>query len=776
MDEPGLFSSGLSDVADTNCSEQIRQARSEILGAGYQPVRTVKWNATHVAFAFAFKVDIPTGGTVGNVDIRPEEPVLLVFNQQNYPFSCPRAYSDRTDFPVSALPHINPTTKSIPAYLCLHRGNLDDWFAEHTVCDLVSRIRGWFRDAASGRLIRENDRFEATRIVSSLGICVYDDEQFNRYIENEWKTSGSGGASFIVGDLLRDFSQDPTKDVGFAWAAKFPVKEIPADMVQKAHRVHGYLAETAPGENRIIFGILIWPSAEPVARYFGSLPGDFKGLEEFAGPLGLALEDAIASYEKNDLQIIGGIPMLIAIPRPQKLIGANSATEFLSFVILGNKENRQENGDLSPAAPVSILEHRRPVTRKFARYLSSVSGVEHSDPRILVLGCGAQGSKLGMHLGKAGFTNIDFADHASLSPHNLIRHALLPGSLGKNKAEAIRDELDVLYYADSTKAFSARRNSAIEILRDQQILDNVDLLIDATASASVLEILVQSNLPNRVRLVRCELADDGRLGILLSEGPGRNPRIDDLQAALFDSAIEDERLSEWLKRHREQTALLRGPALEEIGIGISCSSDTMRLADDVVSYHSSLFSVVIRDMIQGDAGQGIIHINCIERLPPAATSSSFFVREVVAMGMRDSSWKIRLGMKVFQDLKTAHKLAGKNETGGLLIGFAHKKRRTIYVTRLLPPSPDSAGSPYAFRRGVQDYPEMLDRIHHLTGNMLGYVGEWHTHPKGAPKASATDLAALASISSTLAAAGLPAHILIVSPQGMSSFLGEVAGK
>ncbi|MGB8580404.1 MAG: ThiF family adenylyltransferase [Candidatus Sulfotelmatobacter sp.] len=483
MGEPGLSSSRLSDVADTDCSEQIRQARTELLGAGYQRVRTVRWNASHVAFAFVLKVDIPTGGTVGNVDIRPEEPILLVFNQQNYPFSCPRAYSDRTDFPVSELPHINPTTKSIPAYLCLHRGNLDDWFAEHTVCDLVTRIRGWFRDAASGRLIREDDRFEATRIESALGICVYDDDQFCRYVENEWKSlPGSGGTSFIIGDLLRDFSQDPTKDVGFAWAAKFPVKDTPSDLVEKAHRVHAYLAESAPGDNRIIFGILVWPSAEPVARYFGSLPGDFKGLEEFAVSLGLGLKEALASYAKNDLRIIGGIPILIAIPRPQKLIGANSATEFLSFVILGNKENRQANGELSPEATVSILEHRRPVTRKFARYLSSVSGAEKSDPRILLLGCGAQGSKLGLHLGKAGFTNIDFADHASLSPHNLIRHALLPSSLGKNKAEALRDELDILYYADSTKAFSARRSGAIEILRDQHLLDNVDLLIDATAS------------------------------------------------------------------------------------------------------------------------------------------------------------------------------------------------------------------------------------------------------------------------------------------------------
>ena len=188
-----------------------------------------------------------------------------------------------------------------------------------TVCDLVTRIRGWFRDAASGRLIREDDRFEATRIESALGICVYDDDQFCRYVENEWKSlPGSGGTSFIIGDLLRDFSQDPTKDVGFAWAAKFPVKDTPSDLVEKAHRVHAYLAESAPGDNRIIFGILVWPSAEPVARYFGSLPGDFKGLEEFAVSLGLGLKEALASYAKNDLRIIGGIPILIAIPRPQK--------------------------------------------------------------------------------------------------------------------------------------------------------------------------------------------------------------------------------------------------------------------------------------------------------------------------------------------------------------------------------------------------------------------------------------------------------------------------
>src|SRR5439155_14917233 len=178
----------------------------------------------------------------------------------------------------------------------------------------------------------------------------------------------------------------------------------------------------------------------------------------------------------------------------------------------------------------------------------------------------------------------------------------------------------------------------------------------------------QSDLPERVRIVRCELTDNGQLGVLLSEGRGRNPRLDDLQAALFDLAIDNERLSAWLKHHREETLLLRGPALEEIGVGISCSSDTMRLADDVVSYHASLFSIVVRDILNCGGNQGMIQANSVTQSPLQVTSSSLPVGEVITMGLKHSKWKIRLGANAFRDLRSAHKTAGKNETGGLLVG------------------------------------------------------------------------------------------------------------
>ena len=61
---------------------------------------------------------------------------------------------------------------------------------------------------------------------------------------------------------------------------------------------------------------------------------------------------------------------------------------------------------------------------------------------ITVLGCGSLGSKISLHLGRAGFGNMSFVDNEALSPHNSARHALLdyPTALvPKRKADLMRE-------------------------------------------------------------------------------------------------------------------------------------------------------------------------------------------------------------------------------------------------------------------------------------------------------------------------------------------------
>jgi len=107
-----------------------------------------------------------------------------------------------------------------------------------------------------------------------------------------------------------------------------------------------------------------------------------------------------------------------------------------------------------------------------------------------------------------------------------------------------------------------------------------------------------------------------------------------------------------------------------------------------------------------------------------------------------------------------------NETGGLFIGRINAKRKIIYITRVLPAPPDSESSPYAFRRGVQDAPDEILDIEHLTGGMLGYVGEWHTHPFGGPELSGRDKEAVKDLRNILDGIPLPTHVMIVTGRGL----------
>jgi integrative and conjugative element protein (TIGR02256 family) len=79
-----------------------------------------------------------------------------------------------------------------------------------------------------------------------------------------------------------------------------------------------------------------------------------------------------------------------------------------------------------------------------------------------------------------------------------------------------------------------------------------------------------------------------------------------------------------------------------------------------------------------------------------------------------------------------------NEIGTSLVGrYANNGWRAI-VIGLAPLASDSKGSRYQFHRGVkglrQFYRKLFERFH----RQRHYVGEWHSHPGGAPAPSGTD--------------------------------------
>ncbi|MGF6430877.1 MULTISPECIES: ThiF family adenylyltransferase [Bradyrhizobium] len=774
-----LHSSSQPAQDEEELSPAIRSAIAELRAkfAG-QTVSVLHWNANYVAVPLTVDVELPSRGPVAGVDIRRREPIVLLFSRKSFPYLAPYVYSDRTDFPKTAFPHVNITAPGTPAWLCLHRGSIDTWFAEHTVVDLVERARGWFRDAARNRLVPEGDGFEPTRAVETLGTFYYPPGSNLERILFHWKANGGAAGHVVTSfDLLDDESMAEIGATGYAVRQDaFVAPESYADQKSLAVAIN-VLQEKPEFKSflqRRLFGLLVWAEEGVVSRkHFGELPQTLGELETWAQDLGLPLTQALADYLSHDLQIMAGVPIVLAIRRPQQVLGTESDVELLNFLVSAGGGHWPTDGRWDPAATVFLSDHRTPLTPDFARQISALPADGVARPTV-VFGAGALGSKVTTHLARSGSVALKIVDNAKIAPHNLVRHALGGRAIGLAKAEALKDDLVKLYPGQRDLPIEAVKGSALSRLRNADFFDGYSNLIDMTASNIVFNALRDADLPATVRVHRAEIAHRGKLGLLSIEGAGRNPRIDDLQTLIYDSAIEDDAVAAWLgevKATRDDRVGSGG--LEDIQIGLSCSSATMRLADEVVSFHAAAVTRRLRPYLAKEGPSrtdGAVYRSFLGDDGDSKASTRSFAPTVVLDA--DSGWQIRIAAGVAETMSMLTRKHSPSETGGILVGRIAAPRKTIFVTRLVPAPPDSRGTPWVFTRGTEKLPEALEHIGRRTGGLLTYVGEWHTHPMGGSDLSDTDKGAVISLRSILDNVGLPTLVTIVTPDEIKPHLFE----
>jgi integrative and conjugative element protein (TIGR02256 family) len=86
-----------------------------------------------------------------------------------------------------------------------------------------------------------------------------------------------------------------------------------------------------------------------------------------------------------------------------------------------------------------------------------------------------------------------------------------------------------------------------------------------------------------------------------------------------------------------------------------------------------------------------------------------------------------------------------SEVGAPLVGTYSDDGREAQVSEVGPLPRDSRASRFAFERGVHGLRDFFGRVFKRTRGLSHYVGEWHSHPEGAPVPSATDDAAMLAI-------------------------------
>ncbi|WPV65975.1 ThiF family adenylyltransferase [Chitinophaga sp. LS1] len=665
-----------------------------------------------IAIPVNLHVSIPPNGSVGGIDIREIEPILIWFKLGNYPSVAPRVSSDRKDFPRHKLSHLYVLQSKDPGVkLCLVRGNLDEWFANKPLVTMLGLSEEWYFKAANGLLNEDGNEFDPMRLDSYSDYHAY---RYSRMIEvvEEQKSflPREPFACFIT--IGSEVLKDAHVRVIFKTDAYFPL--IASEKVISIAKA----LESKKNANMFPFvSVLIWnPSDVTYSEYDTNIPTNYQELVKYFHRYDIDINPILENLIKTKIIWKETIPLIHAIKRPKKMIGFAGNYEFVNFRLYAEPGQKKVIG---PQCEVKIMSHIEP----FAQSIASTLSGETRNAKTLFVGAGSLGSKIIMHNARSGNASMGICDNDDFLEHNLARHTLLPIHVGRNKANALVDELNKMFEFTpdrSIEAFTAK----VGLLSDS-IFTNYKWLVDSTASLSVRNWLALKKFNSPINIAKCELANEGGIGLLYVEGENRNPRIDDLVNLAYFRALKYLAIEKWRRNDadREEKTL-------EIGLG--CSSATAVVADDSISSHAAIFSKVLhhqkdRDIIKE---KGLFYLQVIDKkgIPESYSRHEIIDPFSVHQCGVGSGWEVRLMGGLKEHLLLECKRFKPKETGGILIGICNYKTKTIHVYDIMNAPPNSKRTSVSFIRSNTGLKERVDQIKAITGGMIGYVGEWHTHP------------------------------------------------
>ena len=759
-----LFSESLQKYTGAIDNPLLKES---ILGlgklVGVRNLSYYQWDERSIAISLKAPVELPPLGNFEGIDIRPKEPILILADIKDYPNIPPLVCPDRLDFPKNSLAHLYVAKKGKPPAFCLVRGEIAEWYSNKTLKDLFIRTANWLRDAASGELTEDGDQFDPIRLEGYIGTMIYDYDQVVNVVNT--KQSYVEGANFSIAMFERT---DADKGFAFKLIRIVTAENLESslnDVTKKAKEK----SDDPSSKKTYHFGYILWSdTTDTYSKYSIHFPEDWNSLKEFCSEYGISMLQFEKQIAENDQNVFVNIPVIIGIRRPKKIIGFSADVEFINFLVRIDTTD-VENGSIINNVPVSFSKHGQPLSRERAKEISGkqVNLGDYS----LIAGCGALGSKVVMHFARSGATNYILADPDDLSPHNLVRNALLGNSEGLAKAHALKKEIKAIFPYEKMHLLLSAKNSGTGFL-DPEISKFFSWILDFTASNAFTLTLVRTNFETKPRIVKAYITDFGNLGVVYFEGKDRNPRLDDLQVMLYAQYKDDTSIAEWLKREAENSDESNNLS---ITVGVGCNSETTVLSDDIVSLHSAYISCVIKsESQQTQTEEGKIYINELKHQP----SFSNFPRMLsipamdVLTPINDPSWQIRMKPGILEIMKSEMGLALPSETGGVFVGCANYKTKTIHVIDLIKAPPDSHANPACFFRGVEGLPDAIKNINQSTGNQLGYIGEWHTHPFGPNQMSTTDAATVRKFKGEFSnlQTPLPVFLMIVTPTHILPFV------
>lgn len=405
-----------------------------------------------------------------------------------------------------------------------------------------------------------------------------------------------------------------------------------------------------------------------------------------------------------------------------------------------------------PTLPAVVLDAPN---RQTFRTLSATSN-DGPDTAILV-GAGALGCELLNLWTRAGWGSWTIIDADHVKPHNLARHSAFFNQIGQPKANACQTLVELVHgSAGVARAIVAdacdRTGEGVNA-----VLAAASLVVDCSTTVDFPRLT--STSAHAARHASVFLTPNGAGSVLLLEDQTRNYRLRTLEAQYYRALLNHA----WGQHHLEGH-------LGSFWSGASCRDISYKLPhSSVVAHAATLAEQLIRRYVQSQAAIQVWH-----RDPETGGVQVFDVQVHAPIVQRRGPLTVHMDAGLGDKLRRLRAKRLPVESGGVLLGYHDLNLGEAVIVDVLPPPPDSRHGTGYFERGVEGLCESYSEVQRRTGNVVGYLGEWHSHPPGhSARQSPDDLLQLFKLALGMADDGLPVIQLIVGEREIELYAGEV---
>lgn len=651
----------------------------------------------------------------------------------------------RKDFPI--LMHQNQGFPDSPASLCLYFEPVITVLRTWTPPSFLRRIQWWLEKSAKGELHPADQPVEhlffATKyeLVVPWNLAELRRNQAHRFVIAKGPERSDKGFTCF----LEAMPKDATSKTGTAVPIELVLQPVVHGFVERDPATLGQLADILVRRGTDFISALRTAQQERVGE--AGIPDTTDDMftvillhiplcrVEGADPVGISTRAFVVLTGALQLGVATGALMLYEKRYFKDLMNQQQPSQWRSLDIF----------------PMDVL------SRNDAAAARKQSGITDEGPRGVLIGAGSLGSVMLNLWGRSGWGHWTVIDKDHIKPHNLSRHVAYAQHIGEPKATVVAElHGAVMHGATEVTALNADASDFTHDAVTHAVTDS-ELVVDA--STTIEYPRAASAVDTFARHFSVFITPNGNASVLLAEDAKRLMRLRTLEAQYYRALIQNI----WGQVHLASNAssFWSGASCRDISMVMPYSrimGQASTLAEQVpltAACEEAMIRIWQRDPIRG----------CVEVYDVPAVSE-----HRLSLGEYD----LFIDAGAEQQLRELRRNEFPNETGGVLLGYHDFNIGAAVIVAGLPAPSDSKSTPGSFERGVAGLVEEVSEASKRTGGIVGYIGEWHSHPPGnSASPSKDDLVQLVHLALGMADDGLPGIQLIVGEHDLQVLQGSV---